>query len=250
MLKEERYEAILEILETEKYCTAAELARRLYVSLPTVRRDLAHLQRQNLILRSHGGAKKIQPEQTVTPLDFRRSLHSVEKRRICRRAAELVEDGDTVFMDASTTTLHMAEFVAEKKSLTVVTNGLPLAILLRKRGISTFCTGGELQESSQCCTGSFAEDFVRHFNFDRIFFSCYGVNAEGMIVDPSVAETAFRHVVLERSKQSIFLCDKTKFFVSAPCNLLPLEAVDFMVTDAEKTDPLPKGAGETQIVFA
>lgn len=244
MLKEERHEEILHILETEKYASAAALARRLYVSLPTIRRDLAFLQRQNRILRSHGGAKIVQAEQTVSPLFFRQTLQSAAKRSICRAAAELVHDGDTVFVDCSTTALHLPALLATKKSITIVTNGLPLAQLLRENGVSVFCTGGEIQESSLCCTGSFAESFVRQFNFDIMLFSSYGVRADGMIVDPSVPETAFRKAVLSQSKKAVFLCDKTKFFLSAPCNVVPLSEVTCMVTDAEKTESLPAGAGK------
>ncbi len=244
MLKEERYEEILRILETEKYVSAAALAERLYVSLPTIRRDLAYLQRQNRIHRSHGGAKKVQSEQTVSPLLFRKTLQSAAKRSICRVAADEVHDGDTVFIDCSTTALHLPAFLAPKKSITVVTNGLPLAQLLRESGIFAFCTGGEIQESSLCCTGSFAQSFIRQFNFDVMLFSSYGVRADGMIVDPSIPETAFRKAVLLQSKRRVFLCDKTKFFVSAPCNVAPLSEIDCMITDAEKTEPLPEGAGE------
>ncbi len=240
MLKEERYEEILNILEEEKYSTAAELARRLYVSLPTIRRDLAHLQQQNRIVRSHGGAKKIQSEQTVAPLDFRKALHSAAKRGICRAAAEWVRDGDTVFIDASTTALHLAGFLAGKKAISVVTNGLPQALLLREKGIHTYCTGGEMQESSQCCTGDFARDCIRHFNFDVMLFSSYGLRADGMIVDPSVPETALRQAVMAQSKKTVFLCDKTKFFLSAPCNVASLSAVDGLITDATEADRMPK----------
>lgn len=244
MLKEERYEKILDILEEEKYITAAALARRLYVSLPTIRRDLALLQQQNRIVRSHGGAKKIQSEQTVAPLDFRKALHSAAKRSICRAAADWVQDGDTVFIDASTTALHLPAFLAGKKAITVVTNGLPQALLLREKGIRTFCTGGELQESSQCCTGDFARDCIRQFNFDVMLFSSYGLRADGMIVDPSIPETAFRQAVMAQSKKTVFLCDKTKFFLSAPCNVAPLSGVDALITDAAVTDRLPEGARE------
>ena len=107
MLKEERYDRILAILETEQYVSATKLSKMLYVSLPTIRRDLAELGRRNQIVRSHGGAKKIQAEHTVAPLDFRRTVHAAEKRALCRRAAELVDDKDIIFIDASTTTLIM-----------------------------------------------------------------------------------------------------------------------------------------------
>ena len=106
MLIDERYDEILRILDEEQYITAQELAKRLYVSLPTIRRDLAELDQRNLIVRSHGGAKKVHHEHTVAPLNYRKTVNAQEKRALCRAAAELIQDNEIIFIDSSTTTLH------------------------------------------------------------------------------------------------------------------------------------------------
>jgi DeoR/GlpR family transcriptional regulator of sugar metabolism len=82
MLKEERYDKILAILEEEQYISAAKLSKMLYVSLPTIRRDLAELGRRNQIIRSHGGAKKIHAEHTVAPLNFRKTVNSINTTQV------------------------------------------------------------------------------------------------------------------------------------------------------------------------
>ena len=110
MLIDERYDEILKILDEEQYITAQELAKRLYVSLPTIRRDLAELDQRNLIVRSHGGAKKVHDEHTVAPLNYRKTVNAQEKRALCRAAAELIQDNEIVFIDSSTTTLQMGVF--------------------------------------------------------------------------------------------------------------------------------------------
>ena len=171
MLKEERYDKILALLEEEQYISAARLSQTLYVSLPTIRRDLSELQRRKQIIRSHGGAKKIQAEHIVTPLNFRKTVRANEKRALCRAAANLVNDNDIIFIDSSTTTLQMGEFLGEKKGITVITNGIPLATLLVKKGVKTYCTGGEIFETSLAHFGCFAEEFVQRFNIDTFFFS-------------------------------------------------------------------------------
>ncbi len=234
MLKEERYDKILEILEKEQYVSAAKLSKMLYVSLPTIRRDLAELGRRHQIIRSHGGAKKIQAEHIVTPLNFRKTVNVTEKRELCRRAAKLVNDNDIIFIDASTTTLQMADFLSEKKGITVITNGIPIASLLVKKGIKTFCTGGEIFENSMAHFGSFAEDFIRRFNIDTFFFSCHGVNEKGMLTDPSLPETQIRKVAINQSKKTVFLCDKTKFSLSTPYNLISIEEIDCVITNLPK----------------
>ena len=233
MLKEERYERILELLEGNQYLSAQQLSRQLFVSRPTIRRDLAELQQRKQVVRSHGGAKKIHSEHIVAPLDFRKTVNATEKRALCRKAAELVQDNQILFIDASTTTLQMAHFLEEKKNITVITNGIALATLLVKKGIRTYCTGGEIFENSMAHFGSFAEDFIRRFNIDLLFFSCHGVNEAGMLTDPSLPETQIRRVAIGQAKKTVFLCDKTKINLSTPYNLVPIQSLDYIITDAE-----------------
>ena len=236
MIKEERYDRILKIVDEKEYISASELAKTLYVSMPTIRRDLAELNSKKLIIRSHGGAKKVSPEQTVSPVDFRKTVNSAEKRKICESASRLIGDNNIIFIDASTTAMKLADFLTAKKNLTVITNGIPLASLLINKGIKAYCTGGEIQNGSLALSGSFAEDFVRSFNIDLCFFSCYGVNTDGMIVDTSMSETMLRKITARHAKKSVFLCDNTKFDKSAPYNLMPIDDVDVVVTDFRDID--------------
>lgn len=236
MFKEERYNKILEIVDEKEYVSAAYLSKTLYVSMPTIRRDLAELHSKQLLLRSHGGAKKINSDHKVTPLDFRKTLNSGEKRKICEMASSLVNDNDIIFIDASTTAMQLVDFISHKKSLTVITNGLPLATLLMSKGIKAYCTGGEIQNNSLALSGSFAEDFIRSFNIDLCFFSCFGVNSDGMIVDASMSETMFRKIAIRHAKKSVFLCDSSKFNLSASYNLMPLDDVDYVVTTYNDVD--------------
>jgi len=234
MLKEQRYDKILSILDKEKYISAHKLSEMLFVSLPTIRRDLAELDHRNQIIRSHGGAKAIEPEHIVTPLNFRKTVNSLQKRTLCQAAANLVSDNEIIFIDSSTTTLQMADFLGEKKNITVITNGISLATLLVQKGIKTYCTGGEIFQNSLAHFGSFAEDFIRRFNIDTMFFSCHGVNDNGMLTDPSLPETQIRKAAINQSKKTVFLCDKSKFSLSTPYNLISIKEVDYIITDSSK----------------
>lgn len=231
MIKDERYDEILKILDEEKYISAQDLAKRLYVSLPTIRRDLSLLHKRGQIVRSHGGAKIIEAGSVVAPLNFRKTVNSNKKRLLCKAAAKMINEKDIIFIDSSTTTLQMAEFIDSKSMVTVVTNGITLATLLAKKGIKTYCTGGEIFENSLANFGSFAEEFIQKFNFDKMFFSCYGVNDKGMLTDPSLPETQIRKIATEQSKKTIFLCDESKFSLSAPYNLMAIEKLDFIITN-------------------
>lgn len=231
MLKEERYEKILEILDEEKFISAIELSKRLYVSLPTIRRDLSELQKMNKILRSHGGARKLHIDNMQMPVEFRKTLKSNEKRKMCKIASDLIRDNDTIFIDASTSTFQIGNFLSEKKAITVITNSIPLSLLLTQNGIKSYCTGGEVQIASSAYAGSTAEDFVKNFNFDIMFISSSGINSNGIINDISFPETQLRKAVIKQSSKIVFICDGTKFNLSAPYNLIPVENVDAFITN-------------------
>ena len=142
----------------------------------------------------------------------------------------------------------MADFLSEKKNITVITNGISLAVLLINRGIKTYCTGGEIFENSLAQFGSFAEDFIRRFNIDVMFFSCHGVNNNGMLTDPSLPETQIRKVAINQSKKSVFLCDESKFSLSTPYNLMHIEDVDYIITDSDTVNQFIKEKGKIIIV--
>lgn len=248
MLISERYDKILEIIENEEYVSANELSKRLFVSLPTVRRDLSELARRGLLVRSHGGAAKIHSDHIVAPLNFRKTVNAAEKRLLCRRAAELVCDNDIIFIDSSTTTLQMADFLADKKNIIVITNGIPLATLLVQKGIKTYCTGGEIFSNSLAHFGSFAEDFIKRFNIDKLFFSCHGVNESGMLTDPSLPETQIRKTAISQSAKTVFLCDETKFSLSTPYNLISTDRLDCIITNTQKVKEYLKSTS-CEVIF-
>jgi DeoR/GlpR family transcriptional regulator of sugar metabolism len=142
-----------------------------------------------------------------------------------------------------------SDFLSDKKNITVITNGIPLAALLVQKGIKTYCTGGEIFQNSLAHFGSFAEEFIRKFNIDTMFFSCHGVNEIGMLTDPSLPETQIRRVAINQSKKTVFLCDKSKFSLSTPYNLMPINDVNFIVTDyADITHYLIKD-GKNKIII-
>ncbi|MBO5010452.1 MAG: DeoR/GlpR transcriptional regulator [Clostridia bacterium] len=239
MLKEERYDKILELLDEEMYTSAQNLANRLYVSMPTIRRDLAELDSRGLLIRSHGGAKRLNSEHILMPANHRKSISPNEKRRICKKAASLITEKSVIFIDASTTALNIAEYLTERSLVTVVTNSVKLALTLSTRGIKCYTTGGELQNNSYGFAGSYAEEMISKFNFDFMFFSSHGINDSGMIVDTtSPAENFLRQAVCRLSAKKVFLAVHTKFGQQAQFNLMPLDDVDIVITDKEPPEKM------------
>ena len=235
MLKEERLQRLLQILDEQGGVTAEQLSQRLYVSLPTVYRDLRELQRRQLVVRSDGRIRRSRERSVTTPLDFRRSIHAAEKAAIAKAAVKLIRDGTVIFLDASTTVSYLIGDLAAFHDLTVLTNGLTTAALLRQAGVRTYCVGGALAENSLAVGGRIARDTAARFPIDTILFSAYAVSEQGMIIDPSEEETALRRYILRRAASSVLLCDKSKFGKTSLFNLAPLSDIDYLVTDARLT---------------
>ena len=232
MPKNERLREIVEILKKDGFSSVSDISKRLYVSQPTVRRDLDILERQGVIRRNHGGAMLCENEIS-SPVSFRKKKRSKQKSAICRMAATLIEQGGVIFADASSTALHLCEYIKPSDDLTVVTNGLPLFNALVGEGINAILTGGNLIENSQAFVGGVAKRSISAFNADLMFFSSSALGADGMISDYSEMETELRATMTERSRKKVFLCDGTKFDHSSPYCLMRISDVDYIVTDTQ-----------------
>ena len=230
MPKNERLREIVEILKKEDFASVSDISKLLYVSQPTVRRDLNILERQGVIRRNHGGAVLCENEIS-SPVSFRKKKRSKQKSAICRMAATFIEQGTVIFADASSTALHLCEYIKPSDDLTVVTNGLPLFNALVGEGINVILTGGSFIENSQAFVGGVAKKAISAFNAELMFFSSSALGADGMISDYSEMETELRTTMTERSRKKVFLCDGTKFDRSSPYCLIPISGVDYIVTD-------------------
>jgi len=240
MLKEERYQLLLKLLEQEEFVTVQELSRRLGISMPTVRRDLSELAARKQLIRSHGGAMRLDEQSnSAPPVDFRRSVNARDKAAIARLAATLLRNEQVIFIDASTTAAYLMDSLQGFRDLIVVTNSLAAAAHLISGGVRTYCLGGEVISNSFAVGGHMALETVSDFNIDVMFFSSYGINDQGMIVDPSERENELRRHVMERAAVNVFLCDKSKFGKNAVFNLAPLSQVDYLVTNGNPPKHYP-----------
>ncbi|MBQ8849712.1 MAG: DeoR/GlpR transcriptional regulator [Clostridia bacterium] len=235
MLKNQRHFEILEILKNEGFAEVRTLGERLYASQPTIRRDLDFLEKQGYIRRSHGGAV-LADDRINTPVSFRRGTKAREKAQICKLAASLIRSGSLIFADASTTAAHLADAIHERDNVTVVTNGYPICRALSEKDIRVFSTGGRLLKNSMAFVGTQAEEAVRKFNAEWLFFSSSSLDENGVISDYSEEETALRIAMRSGARRSVFLCDSTKFGKTSAFRAFTVSEIDYVVTDA----PLPQ----------
>lgn len=210
-----------------------QLSHMLYVSIPTIYRDLREMSKRNLIIYANGRVQQTSDDTVTTPLDFRESVHAEEKAAIAAAAAKLIRDNSAIFIDASTTAANLIVHLQQFENLIVLTNGLVTAMSLKQVGVRTYCVGGALVENSLAVGGRIASEMVNQFQIDTMLFSAYGVNDKGIIIDPSEEETNLRRHILGMAKTSVFLCDKSKFGKNSLFNVAPLSDVDYLITDGE-----------------
>ncbi len=198
MLEVERFEKIMEYLREKKTAPVNVLAKRLFVSEATMRRDLSELERKGLVKRLHGGAILLDGANQELPLYLRERQNTDAKRIISEKASHHIVEGQTIFLDASSTAQYLIKYFENYQNLTIITNGLKTAQELNSLSHRIYCTGGLLLHNSSAYVGDFAADFVRNFNADIMFFSSRGVSESGQITDASREETYIRQVMLQR----------------------------------------------------
>lgn len=223
-MNKERERAILEIAVKNKTVTVKELAKQLYASEPSIRLDLASLEKQHLLKRTHGGAYLDENGLTEIKIPFLiRELEKVdEKIAIARKASELVTDGSVIFLDASTSAYNMIPFLAEKNNLTVITNGVKALTRLSEYNINCIGTGGAVVNSCLAFVGVEAVRTIERYNADFMFFSCRGLSEDGRLTDIAENENNIRRKMLEHSEKSYLLCTsnkKNKLFYSNLCTV-------------------------------
>lgn len=207
-----REKQILEILLKEKRVNVKQLAKALFISEPSVRRDLQSLEKQNLIKRTHGGAilEETALSKNKVPFLLREYEQSSAKAIISEKAIDLIHDNDVIFLDASTSCYYLIPFLASKRNLTVITSGVKTLTKLAEYDISTVSTGGALINSCLSLVGDEAYKTIEKYNADIAFFSCRGVSDSGYLTDISPEENNVRKKMIEHSKKSYLLCAKDK----------------------------------------
>lgn len=233
MIKQERQEAILSLLTEKQFCSVTKLANQLYVAPITVRRDLAEMELAGLIKRCHGGASVVDFANREVPYELRSRENTSAKARIAKKAVQLLHHGDTVFLDASTTVAHMADYIEPQSDLTIITNSIRVLEKLRGKGIRCYLTGGMLLENSSALVGRIAEDTVSSLFADICFFSSQGITEDGVITDFSEDETRLRKCMLSNAKQKIFLYDHSKLGKRFLFKVCAADDLTAMITDED-----------------
>lgn len=232
MLAIERKNEILAILQKEQRVLVAELSQKYNVTEETIRRDLEKLEKEGFVKKTYGGAVLNNNTNVELPLRIREKTNKKEKQIIAKIVSELVEEGETIMLDSSSTSLMVAKNLKQMKKLTVITNSVEVLIeLAGNKGINVISTGGMLRDASLSLVGKTAERTLMNFNVDKAIISCKGVDLDKGITESNENESEIKNVMRSCAKTTILAIDSSKFdnvsFIKVP----DLKKNDILVTD-------------------
>ena len=232
MLAIERRNEILAILQKEQRVLVSELSQKYDVTDETIRRDLEKLESEGYVKRTYGGAVLNKNTSMDMPLRIREKTNRREKQIIARLVAKQVEEGDSIMLDSSSTSLMIARELKEMNKLTVVTNSVEVLIeLTGHAGIQVISTGGTLRDSSLSLVGTAAQRILHGYNVDKAIVSCKGIDMEKGITDSSDVEGDMKNAMRSCAKRTILAADSSKFGHVSFVRFMELGRGDTVVTD-------------------
>jgi DeoR/GlpR family transcriptional regulator of sugar metabolism len=234
MLAEERRFQIREILVAQRTVSASDLCDRLRVTAATIRRDLAALEQEGVLVRSHGGAVSRMSSTNFQPTyDALLRSESEEKRQIARAAEQFVLDGDTIFLEGSTTVFELARRLIHRNRLTVVTNSPTIVCeLQRSTGVAVMCTGGDLQKDTFYLSGEWAQRALSEIRLDKAILGVSAIDPQYGVSTAHHAEAQITRMVSKAAKTRIALADHTKFGRQRFAYVGPVTDIDILITDS------------------
>lgn len=230
--------SIYAILQQDKKVVVNELAEKFGVTKMTIRRDLSFFEKQGIVKTTYGGAY-LTSGASVEPSFQLKSVQMVDdKHRIGQKAAELVEDGDTIIIDCGTTPLAFAQFLFDKKIM-VITNSIPVVNLLKgRKNIKLIVAPGEYEDDTQGMIAASTAEFFHHLHADKVFLSTQGINEAGEITVPKLPDAYVKQALLRAGRQKILLADKSKFGQTFLAGHGRIADFDFIVTQQGLSESL------------
>ncbi|MDO5311219.1 MAG: DeoR/GlpR family DNA-binding transcription regulator [Clostridia bacterium] len=231
----ERQQRIVELLNETGAVSVSRLSEEMGVTEETVRRDLEKLEKKELLRRTHGGALPMDDSSGEISLKKRKATNTEAKAKLAKTAVGMIATGDTIFLDASTTTFYMArEISGLKLPVTVITNSLRVINELSEcESVKLIGVGGIVGQNSSF-VGRFAENCIEENYFaNKMFFSGKGIVWENGILESNEQECAIKKVMMKNSAEHYFMCDSSKIGRVGFIKLADFADLTGLITDAE-----------------
>lgn len=246
----ERQKRILEMLKESGAVLVSKLSLELGVTEETVRRDLEKLEKQELLIRTHGGAVPLEETKLELSLERRKNTNTEIKERLAKEAVKFIVPGDTVFLDASTTTFYLAKELKYMKNITVISNSIRVIQELSEcPDLKVIAVGGFVSSNSSF-VGNLAEQNIIHYFFaDKMFFSSRGITKVGGILESNEQECSIKQKMLKNSKEKFYMCDNSKIDRIGFAKLAQFEEIDHVITDCDLDDSWKKIFDENKVYY-
>jgi DeoR family fructose operon transcriptional repressor len=238
MFAEERRKQIVKILEIKKRASVNELSEEFDVSRATIRRDLSELEKNGFLRRTHGGAILSGSSKLEPSFEEKEDRFASEKIAIGKKAAEIIKNGDTIYLDAGTTTRQIIEFLGNKKNLTIVTNALHIIKKIKEMNLNCelVVVGGNFKWTTEAMIGPMAEDFLHILRVDKAFVGANGFNKEDGATTPDPKEGKMKEIALDIAAENFLIFDKSKWEEVYFYKFAETTQIDFIITDDIETD--------------
>jgi DeoR family transcriptional regulator, fructose operon transcriptional repressor len=226
-----RKQKILENIEQSGIIDVKEMAVILDTSEITVRRDLTVLAEQGLLVRTHGGAMKVSLSQMPVSFAQKSAVNSEQKDEICTLAANLIQEGDVVFLDCGSTVFRMCPFI-RNLNIKVVTNSLPIINELIGSTVSLNFAGGEIDFERQAAHGKIAVEHFGRYRADKAFVGIDGISIKNGLSASSEKEAEITLALAQNARETYFLCDSSKLEKDRYFPFAPIDFVENLITDS------------------
>jgi DeoR/GlpR family transcriptional regulator of sugar metabolism len=248
MFPEQRREKILELLRENGSCRVQELKKIFRVSEPTIRQDLAAMERAGFIIRQHGGAFLSNYASFAAGIELERRINMDRKALIGAGAAEFVNSGDSIILDSGTTVTEMIKHLLTKKNLNVVTPAINITLALGKEPTNTIImTGGEFKAPTLSLTGEKSVSIFNDLYVGKLFLAAGGFSLTAGLTYPSFVDIPLKRAMINSAKTVYLLVDSSKLekilFASLGC----LDKIDFIITDSGITRDYVKDLADMDI---
>lgn len=232
MLAIERRNEILEKLQTDRRVVVSELSQLYDVSEETIRRDLEKLVNDGFAIKSYGGAVINENSNIDLPFNIRKNRNVIGKQRIAELVTSVIQDGDSIMLDASSTSVYIAKSLKGKKNLTVITNSMEIVIeLFDVPDWKVMSTGGMSREGSFALVGTQTNRMLSSYHVDKAVISCKGLDIEAGLTDSDELLADNKRTMLESAKERILALDSSKFGKTAFMTVGKLKDITMVITD-------------------
>ena len=230
-MRSKRIDLIEKYIYKHKTISIDKLCEEFKMSKNTIRRDIDALVPKGIIKKVYGGVT-INTNKEILPFDERTIKNNFAKLSIAERSAQLVEDGDSIFIDSGTTTFNMIKYLKDKKNITLFTNNLNAIMqALPYENIEIICLSGKLSRKTSSFTGLNASDVISAYNLNKCFMACTGISLENGVTNTSPEEYKVKKVAVAKSSKCFLLADISKFDVVSSMTFCDIKDLDCIITN-------------------